>query len=195
MRIAIIGAGQVGSRLMQLFSTAGHDARAIGRADMLEAEISGGDVVVLAVPFAACADLLPRLAGALAGKIVVDVTNPVAPDWSPLRLGEENSGAEEIARLLPRSRVVKAFNTIFADVMTPEKLTRDGQRVTCFVAGNDQDARNAVAELADSAGFGALDVGTLPAARHLEAMAHLNIAVALSGGGTDAAFLYHNARH
>ncbi|MFN3945277.1 MAG: NADPH-dependent F420 reductase [Allosphingosinicella sp.] len=193
MRIGIIGAGQVGSRLKDLFSSAGHDVVTAGRAGARDAAVHG-ELAVLAIPYDACAEALPPLAEALAGKIVVDVTNPVAADWSPMLLGQENSAAEEIARILPRSRVVKAFNTVFADVMTPSKLERDGQRITCFVAGDDEDIRRVVAGIASDAGFAALDVGPLRSARHLEAMAHLNIAVALAGGGTDAAFLYHQRR-
>jgi predicted dinucleotide-binding enzyme len=193
MRIGIIGAGQVGSKLKDLFSAAGHHVVAAGRAASGDAA-THGDIVVLAIPYDACAEALPPLAEALAGKVVVDVTNPVAPDWSPLALGEANSAAEEIARLLPRSHVVKGFNTIFADVMTPAKLERDGQRITCFVAGDDEQGRATVAEIAEGAGFAPLDAGSLTAARHLEAMAHLNIAMAFAGGGTDAAFLYHRQK-
>lgn len=190
MRIGIIGAGPVGRNLKELFAGAGHDVLAAGRSD-LGAAASHGDIAVLAVPYDACAEVLPGLADALAGKTLVDVTNPVGPDWLPLPMGEGNSAAEEIARLLPRARVVKAFNTIFADVMAPGRLDRDGQQVTCFVAGDDPESRGAAARLAAEAGFAPLEVGALEAARHLEAMAHLNIAIARTGGGTDAAFLYH----
>ena len=190
MRIGIIGAGPVGSRLKELFTTAGHDVAAAGRAGAREAA-AHGEVVVLAIPFAACAEALPPLADALAGKVVVDVANPVAADWAPLPLGERSSAAEEIARLLPRSRVVKGFNTIFADVMAPALLERDGQPITCFVAGDDEEGRATVMGLARDAGLAPQEAGPLRAARHLEAMAHLNIAIAFAGGGTDAAFLHH----
>lgn len=193
MRIGIIGTGPVGSNLGNLFTAAGHDVVAVGRTGTREA-VSHGEVVVLAISYAACAQALPPLADALAGKVVVDVTNPVAADWAPLPLGEQNSAAEEIARLLPRSHVVKGFNTIFADVMAVPKLERDGQRITCFVAGDDEESRAIVMALAGDAGFAPQDAGPLRVARHLEAMAHLNIAIAFAGGGTDAAFLYHQQR-
>ena len=193
MRIGIIGAGPVGSNLKDLFTAASHDVVAADRTGAREAA-SHGEVVVLAIPYAACAEALPPLADVLAGKVVVDVTNPVASDWAPLPLGEENSAAEEIARLLPRSHVVKGFNTIFADVMAVPKLERDGQRITCFVAGDDEESRAIVMALAGDAGFAPQDAGPLRVARHLEAMAHLNIAIAFAGGGTDAAFLYHQQR-
>jgi predicted dinucleotide-binding enzyme len=68
--------------------------------------------------------MLP-LVEALVCKIVIDATNPVAKDWSPILIGEEDSGAEQVARMLPESLVVKAFNTIFADVLTPTRLDCD----------------------------------------------------------------------
>ncbi len=193
MRIGIIGAGQVGSKLNALFTAAGHDAVAAPRA-VAQKAAAHGEVVVLALPFAAVADALPPFADLLDGKIVVDATNPVGADWSPLLLGQENSAGEEIARLLPRSRVVKAFNSIFADVMTPQGLAGHGRRATCFVAGDDPVACDVVADLAGDAGFAPVKAGPLKLARHLEAMAHLNIAIALAGGGTGAAFIYDQAR-
>lgn len=189
MRIGIIGNGQVGSKLETLFTAAGHDVIAASR-DAVQKAATHGEIVVLALPYAAVKEALPSLADALAGKILVDATNPVAADWSPLLLGQENSAGEEIARLLPRSRVVKAFNSIFADVMTPNRFSGRGQRATCFVAGDDAQANQTVASLAGDAGFAPVSVGPLKLARHLEAMAHLNIAIAFAGGGTGAAFIY-----
>jgi 8-hydroxy-5-deazaflavin:NADPH oxidoreductase len=193
MRIGIIGAGQVGSKLEALFSAAEHDVVAASRAAAHKAA-AHGEIVVLALPFAAAGDALPPLADALAGKVVVDATNPVAADWSPLLLGQENSAGEEIARMLPRSQVVKAFNSVFADVMTPERLAGRGQRATCFIAGDDPEACKIVADLAGTVGFSPVKAGPLKLARYLEAMAHLNIAIALAGGGTGAAFVYDQDR-
>lgn len=203
MKIGIIGGGKVGTALARLAATAGHDVRIGVQRDTasddttavqvsVEEAAGFGEIVVLAIPFAACAQALPPLAGALTGRIVVDATNPVAADWSPLRLGEGNSAALEIARLLPDARVVKAFNTVFADIMTPARLLRDGNaKTTAFIASDDDEAAIRVAELAASMGFAPQRAGALGNAALLEAMAHLNIAIALAGGGTDAAFVYH----
>jgi 8-hydroxy-5-deazaflavin:NADPH oxidoreductase len=201
MRIGIIGSGNVGTALEDLFATAGHEvvvgvrdtARpGVGRSvPVLEA--ASAEVVVLAVPF----DVLPTVLDgpvrdALAGTIVVDVTNPVRADWSPVALGQHRSAAQEIARLAPRARVVKAFNTVFADVMRPERLDRDGHRVTAFVAGDDRQAVAVVARLAAGSGLDPVVVGGTDTAWLLEALAHLNIAIAVGqGGGTNAAFVYH----
>ncbi len=206
MKIGIIGNGKVGGALARLAMAAGHDVRvgaqtgeaAAGdepaRISVPEAA-AHGEIVVLAIPYAACSHALPSLASVLSGRIVVDATNPVAADWSPLLLGEGNSAAQEIARLLPSSRVVKAFNTVFADIMTPEGLVRaEGRRATAFIAGDDEDAVTQVAGLAGSLGFAPHRVNGLANARFLEAIAHLNIAIALAGGGTDAAFVFDQRR-
>jgi 8-hydroxy-5-deazaflavin:NADPH oxidoreductase len=205
MKIGIIGAGNVGGALARLALAAGHDVR-IGAQTGLDAAASPpkvdvhdaaafGEIVLLALPYGACAAALPPLADALAGKVVVDVTNPVQADWSPLPLGEGNAAALEIARLLPGARVVKAFNTVFADVMTPARLVRTGgARTTAFVAGDDAEAVATITVFAESLGFSPQPVGALARAAFLEAVAHLNIAIALAGGGTDAAFVYDQRR-
>ena len=106
-------------------------------------------------------------------------------------LGQENSAGEEVARLLPASKVAKAFNTIFADVMRADGLAAGGRRVTCFVASDDAASLTTVADLARSAGFAPRAVGPLKMARHLEAIAHLNIQIAVGmKAGTSAAFFY-----
>ncbi|MEM7378125.1 MAG: NAD(P)-binding domain-containing protein [Pseudomonadota bacterium] len=194
MNIGILGGGNVGSRLATLCRNAGHDV-VVGsrRGDTpLAAAARHGDVVVLAIHYHAVAAAVLALRSDLAGKIVVDATNPLQDDWSPLPLGDAHSAGEAVATLLPDSRVVKAFNTVFADTMTPTGLDRRGAKVTTFVAGDFPEAVDCVASLAASLGFQPETLSTLSAARHLEALAHLNIALAVAeGGGTDAAFVYH----
>jgi predicted dinucleotide-binding enzyme len=203
MKIGFIGGGSVGSSLANLLQAGGHevtvgvrDARekradATYRVAAIADAVKTAEVVFVALPYDALAMALPPLADALSGKIVVDVSNPVKADWSPKLLGEENSAGEETRRLLPESKVVKAFNTIFADVMRPDRLDRDGQRITAFVASDDLGAADTVAGLARDAGFAPVIAGPLKLARQLEALAHLNIALAVAqGGGTDAALVY-----
>jgi predicted dinucleotide-binding enzyme len=150
------------------------------------------ELLALAIPYHASLDVLKNLAPKLAGKIIIDNTNPLNADWSPLLLGQENSAGEEIQRLLPESFVIKAFNTIFADVMQKEAHNRSGQSITAFIAGNDDTAKIKVIELTQACGFTPLNVGDITSARYLEAMAHLNIRIAVGlQGGTNAAFLYH----
>jgi hypothetical protein len=199
MKIGFIGAGNVARALGKLFVAGGHTVSYGVRAgvaapheDVVTIEQAAeAELVCIAVPFLATREVLPGLAHPLKGKIVVDATNPVNADWSPMLLGQENSAGEEVARALPGARVVKAFNTIFADVMRLDRIVRDGGRVSCFVASDDTEARGIVAQLARSAGFASVELGALAMARQLEAMAHLNIHLAVAmQGGTSAAFVY-----
>ncbi len=205
MKIAIVGYGNVGKQLAALFSAAGHDVLIgtkdgtqggdVYRALPLQAAAAQADILAIALPFGAVKEVLAPLASALAGKIVLDVTNPVNADWSPMLLGQENSAAEEIARLVPQAHVVKAFNTIFADVMPHEHHDRAGQLISAFVASDNADAAVTVLELARACRFAPVAVGPLRMARQLEALAHLNIQIAVGqGGGTNAAFVYHQAK-
>jgi 8-hydroxy-5-deazaflavin:NADPH oxidoreductase len=199
MRIAILGFGNVGKQFANLFSRAGHEV-VVGLRSAANQELpystaifteaaEAADIVAIAIPFAACADVLPELVEVTKGKVVIDSTNPLNSDWSPKLLGQENSAAEEISRLLPNAHIVKAFNTIFADVMN--EPVRNGQALTAFIAGDNVDAKQKVIALANDIGYAPVDTGPLYTARYLESMAHLNIQIAAGqGGGTNAAFLY-----
>ena len=190
MKIGIIGNGSVGSSLAALLKASGKHDVVVGSRSAETKSIeaaSHGDVVLLAIHFHALKDALPSLQEVLKGKIVVDATNPLNSDWSPMPLGEDNSAAEEVAKLLPDSIIVKAFNTIFADMMTAKTT----QGVTAFVASDDETAMKTIAELATDCGFEAVTLNKLTSARYLEAMAHLNIELAVGqGGGTGAFFAY-----
>lgn len=195
MNISFVGAGNVASSLGNLLTNAGHIVKfgtqnPVGEQLSVAAAISFGEVVFFAIPYAAMREVLTLNKENLKGKIVVDSTNAInLADWSPLFLGED-SGGEQTASLLPESKVVKAFNTIFADIMKADKQQFEGQKVTAFIASDDTDAALTIQKLADDAGFNGCIVGGIKNARHLEAMAHLNIAIALAGGGTDAGFVY-----
>src|SRR5690606_36734228 len=118
----------------------------------------------LAIPYDAALEALKALD--LAGKTVVDMTNPVTADFSGLRLGHTTSAAEELQQAAPGARVVKAFNTIFASLFgVPRAATAD---VPVFVAGNDEAAVNAVATLAQDVGFSVEKTGGVDGARLLE---------------------------
>jgi 8-hydroxy-5-deazaflavin:NADPH oxidoreductase len=199
MRIAILGFGSVGQQFARLFGRVGHEI-IIGRRPTSDQKLSypsapfkeaveQAEVVAIAIPFTACAEVLPELSEVTAGKIIIDSTNPLNADWSPKLLGQENSASEEISRLLPKAYVVKAFNTIFADVM--DKPRRNGQAIAAFIAGDNDGAKQKVIDLANQIGYAPIDTGSLYTARYLENMAHLNIQIAVSqGGGTNAAFIY-----
>ncbi|MEO0984214.1 MAG: NADPH-dependent F420 reductase [Cyanobacteria bacterium J06639_14] len=199
MKIAILGFGNVGKQFAHLFGQAGHEI-VIGLRSVpgqklpypsttFKEAAEFADVLAIAIPFAACVDVLPELAEATKGKIVIDSTNPLNADWSPKLLGQENSASEEISKLLPEAYIVKAFNTIFADVMG-ESLQNE-QAITAFIAGDNDEAKQKIIALAKDVGYAPIDTGPLYTARYLESMAHLNIQIAVGqGGGTHAAFVY-----
>ena len=130
------------------------------------------DVVVLALPYGAMADALAQMPD-LAGKVVVDITNPITADFKGLVVGHTTSAAEEIQKLVPQARVVKGFNTIFAPLLTAEG--RKGQSLQVFLAGDDAPAKARVADLARSAGFEPVEAGPLSNSRFIEPIGEMNI--------------------
>jgi predicted dinucleotide-binding enzyme len=182
MHIAILGQGNVGLGLGK---------RLTGKVNLLKGarqpkadELSYADavqraeVVVLAVPYEAALQAARTLE--LAGKIVIDVSNPVTPDYMNLTLGYSTSAAEEIQRAAPGSKVVKAFNTVFATLF--DLPSGEISKVPVFVAGDDVEAVTTVADLASTAGFKVERSGALEASRLLEPMGVFNIRMAYALG-------------
>ncbi len=203
MKIAIIGTGGIGSGLALVLANGKNEvtlsdrkggtdaaaklaARGVSvKASEVRPAVQAADVVILAVPYGAVAGLAE--VADFAGKIVVDVTNPVKDDFSGLQVGLTTSAAEEIAKALTGAKVVKAFNTVFAQVYDQGLNFRDTP-VQTFVAADDADARAAVIALATDAGFDARDAGPLSNARHIEPLAYLNIQFGyMLGQGTQIA--------
>ena len=133
MNITILGTGNMAKGLASVFAAGGYDvilgsrdtdrakdtAKALGarvKGDGLAAAANKSEVVILAVPFDAAAETIAA-AGGLAGKILVDISNPLTPDYMGLTVGHSTSAAEEIQKLAPQAKVVKAFNTVFASVL------------------------------------------------------------------------------
>ena len=142
---------------------------------------SDADIVVLATGYADAPAALRSL-GDLKGKVVVDITNPLTPDYMGLTLGHSTSAAEEIAKAVPGAQVVKAFNTLFAQVLAEGADFGAGRKATVFVAGDTESARQAVAGLAETLGFAVVDAGGLKNARYLEPLAGLNIYLGYGAG-------------
>lgn len=192
MKIAIIGAGNVGSALATSATRAGHtviisdndpqEARAVAEAQGAQAAgsnkegINGADAVILAVPFAAVESIIRDAGGALDGKIIIDVTNRMNVE-NPGAAIDGSSNAEQIQQLAPNAHVIKAFNTAFA--ARQENPDVDGVAADGYVAGDDEDAKKRVLDLVGSIGFRPIDVGGLGMARALEAMGLLNITLQL----------------
>jgi 8-hydroxy-5-deazaflavin:NADPH oxidoreductase len=200
MRIAIIGAGNVGQALGAGWRKGGHNVSyalraATGKnAETVAAagfrivpvnEAADADVIVLAVPWPAIAQAL-QAAGSLAGKIVIDATNPLTPELE-LALGFDDSAGETVARLSGGARLVKAFNTTGAGNMAAAHAF--AVRPMMPLAGDDADAKAIVAKLAEELGFEAVDAGPLKAARLLEPLAMFWIKLAYAQRlGRDFAF-------
>jgi 8-hydroxy-5-deazaflavin:NADPH oxidoreductase len=184
-KVAIVGAGNVGKALREGLERTGHEVRAAGRGKVSETA-AWADIIILAVPFAAIPDVSRELQTAADGKTVVDVTNALTPDMQ-LALGFSTSGAEELQKALPKVRVVKAFNTVFAQHMSRGSVV--GQQLSLFAAGDDAAARKAVLELGKAIGFDAIDAGPLRNARHLESLGYFNIQLGyVLGNGPNIGF-------
>lgn len=138
-----------------------------------------GDIVILAVPYGSAAPVVADFGAALNSKVIIDITNPVAPDLSGLLTPSGSSGAQETARGLPAgAHVVKAFNTIFGSVLAK------GGRLDAFIAGDNGEAKARVATFIKSLGLRPLDIGALQMAQTLESLGLLMIGLAKNGAGT-----------
>ncbi len=191
MRVGIIGAGNMGSAFARRLSAAGHDvvitnrdvedarkvASAVGskaRAVPNEQLAENAEVVIAATPFPNQVDAL-RASGPLDGKTIVEISNPMTEDMSGLAVGLTTSAAEEVANAIRGARVVKAFNTVFAQVLGSPPPSGGAAKVQVFYAGDDDEAKRTVRSLIESMGFEAVDAGPLSNARYLEPLGMLNI--------------------
>lgn len=173
MDISIIGDGNVGSALARGLEKAGHEVQTTGHDPEREKQLAeSGEVIILAIPFEAIDDVVSTIGRRADGKTVIDVTNALTPDMK-LAVGHTTSGAEELQKKLPGAKVVKAFNTDFANTMDSGEAK--GEQLTAFVAADDRRAKTTVLELAEDIGFDAVDAGPLQNARLLEPLALLNI--------------------
>jgi 8-hydroxy-5-deazaflavin:NADPH oxidoreductase len=202
MQIGILGAGRMGTAFAKRLGPAGHTVRIAARhaehAQKAAAEAgpsveavavqdvdSGSDLLIVAVPYAPAVPTL-RAVGNLAGKTIVDITNPLAPDMSGLTIGFMTSAAEEIQKAMPSAHVVKAFNTIFARILASPGTGATTAQV--FYVGNDPGAKERVRALIETLGFAPVDAGPLANARLIEPLAMLNIYLGhVAGLGTTVA--------
>ncbi len=202
MNIGIIGSGKVGSGLGKIWANKGHrvifsfsrdpeklkalaqsSPQARAGSAVEAAELS--EIVLLSVGWAAAEEAI-KAAGSLHGKIIIDCTNPVRPDLSGLSVGLATSAAEEIARMAPEAIVVKAFNTVFAEVYHSDSRLFGSRRPTMFYCGDNDEAKSAVARLIHETGFEPIDSGPLKSARYLEPLAMLMIHLGrIQNMGTD----------
>ncbi len=201
MNITVIGSGNMGAAFVKQLTQAGHTVSIISRNAakaqelaatygarvVTPAEAAKAELLVLATGFA---DAVPALSalGDLTGKTVIDITNPLTADYMGLTIGHSTSAAEQIAAAVPGARVVKAFNTLFAQVLGAGADLGNGQTATVFVAADDGAAKQTVVGLAQGLGFSVVDAGALKNARYLEPLAGLNIYLGYGAGlGTNMA--------
>jgi 8-hydroxy-5-deazaflavin:NADPH oxidoreductase len=198
MDITIIGTGNMSRGIATRALAGGHTVTLLGteagKAQQVAGELSGdvragtigdplaGDVVVLAVWYQALDDVLGRYGDQLAGKTVVDITNPIdTSSFQPLNL-EAGSAAQEIAQKAAGAKVVKAFNTTFAGTLVSGEVA--GQPLDVLLASDDEDAKRTVSRLVADGGLRAVDAGPLAHARQLEGLGYLHMAIQgpLDGG-------------
>ena len=175
MQIAIIGTGNVGSALGKRWAAAGARARAVSVGEAAQA----ARVVVLATPFSGTEAAIAAC-GNLAGKIVVDCTNPLAPNLDGLTIGHTDSAGEAVARWAKGAKVIKALNTTGSGNMLNPRYGNEA--LSMFMCGDDTDAKKLVTGLIADLGFEPVDAGGLTQARYLEPMAMLWISMAYRYG-------------
>src|SRR5919205_2209532 len=196
MQVTVIGAGNMGRGIGHRLVAGGHDVTVVDRdpdeAGRLAEELSGaaqggasveaagpdaelrGEVVILAVYYPGNLEIARDLGDRLAGKVVVDFANPLNQTFDGLATEPGTSAAEEVAQSAPAgARVVKAFNTTFSGTLVEGQVA--GQPLDVLIAGDDQEAKETVAQLVRDGGLRAIDVGPLEHARQLEGLGFLGI--------------------
>ena len=188
--ISIIGSGAMAAAIGGLAARAGHTVEVMSRdsakaralAEQFGADATAGtfgttpagDIVILAVPYSAVLDVVKQYGEGLAGKLLVDITNPVASDHMSFATPEDSFGAQEIAKAAPADAdVVKAFNTQFSRVLAAGPT--EGHTLDVFIAGDDAEAKARVSAFVESLGLRPMDTGPLPMARTLEHVCLLSL--------------------
>jgi hypothetical protein len=187
MKIGIIGSGGVGGTLGKLWAKAGHEvlfssrhpeklaslvteAGASSSAGMVAEAAQFGDVILLAVNYWTLDEALREVNDTLNGKIVIDATNPLK--WSEAgglerMIPQDVTAGRVMAQRLPTARIVKAFTTVYAGTLASE-AHREGDQVAIAMAGDDEGAKQTVAELIKDAGYVSVDIGTLDESQPLD---------------------------
>ena len=191
MDVTIIGTGNMARGIGSRVLAGGHDLTVVGKdsqsAEAVVADVGDGasvktavtgdrieaDVVVLAVYYPDARAAVEQYGDQLAGKAVVDITNPVNETYDGLVVPPDGSATQELASLAPGARFVKAFNTTFARTLAAGEVS--GHRLDVLIAGDDDEAKAAVATLARDGGLNPIDAGPRQRARELEALGLLHI--------------------
>lgn len=187
--VTIIGAGNIGGAVARLALTAGADVQVLTRDPAKAAAVDPavtagtvgdavtGEIVVLALPYPALAEVAARYPDGFAGRVVVETTNPVDfGTFDSLVVPADSSATAELAALLPEARVLKAFSTTFAATLASG--TVGALPTTVLIAGDDADAKALLAGVVEGGGLRAVDAGSLKRARELEALGFLQMTLA-----------------
>jgi NADPH-dependent F420 reductase len=175
--VTIIGTGNMGKAIAGVVTAGGSTVQLLGATDA--ATPVTGEIVILAVPYPAVADVLAARGGSLAGRIVVDITNPLDfQTFDSLTVDADSSATAEIAAALPDSRVLKAFNTTFAATLSSREVGPNP--TTVLIAGDDAEAKAVLADIVTAGGLRAIDAGSLRRARELEAIGFMQISLAVA---------------
>jgi len=176
--VTIFGSGNMGQAIGGVLSAGGASVQHINTSTAQPATVSG-DIVVLAVPYHALAEIAVQYRDQLAGKVVVDITNPLNFEtFDSLVVPAGSSAAAELANALPDSHVLKAFNTTFAATLASKTVGENP--TTVLIAGDDESAKQALASAVTAGGLNAVDAGALSRAHELEAMGFLQLTLAAS---------------
>jgi 8-hydroxy-5-deazaflavin:NADPH oxidoreductase len=176
--VTIFGDGNMGSAIAGILTAGGASVDHLTTADNGSGTVTG-DLVILAVPYPAVEEIVRTYGDQLAGKTVVDTTNPVNVEtFDSLAVPADGSAAAELAAALPSSKVLKAFNTTFAATLASKSV--GANPTTVLIAGDHADAKAALAAALQAGGVEAVDAGSLRRARELEAIGFLQLGLALS---------------
>lgn len=174
--VSIIGTGKMGRAIADIVTAGGNTVEEFNQSDAGNAVT--GEIVILAVPYPAVADVLAKRGDQLAGKVVVDISNPLNFEtFDSLLVAADGSAAGEIAAALPQSHVLKAFNTTFSATLAAG--TAGPLPTTVLIAGDDTDAKALLAGIITAGGLRAIDAGGLRRARELEAIGFLQLTLAV----------------
>jgi predicted dinucleotide-binding enzyme len=171
--VTIVGKGNMANAIGGVVASGGNTVEYVGR----EGGTVNGEIVVLAVPYPEVDAVIATYGDALAGKTVVDITNPLDfATFDGLVVPADSSAAAVIAEKIPGAKVLKAFNTTLAATLSSK--TVGGLPTTVLVAGDDDTAKEALMEAITAGGLRAMDAGSLKRARELEAIGFLQISLA-----------------
>jgi len=209
MRVGILGSGLMGGKLGKIFAYAGHEvvfsyARSEQKLKMLARDTKGkarpgtprdaaqgADAVLLAAHWSRIHDVLSQT-GDLSGKVIISCSLPMNDDNTELVVSHTSSGAEELAKMIPRARVVSAFNTVPSEVLFGiYEARREANRPSLVYCGDDSSSKGIAAELIRDVGFEPVDAGPLRIARYTEPFALLVAQLAYEGkGGPELAYRF-----